>query len=244
MSEQQDKVLQFGSKEISYKLTFQDRKTLGVKVYPDCSVKVIAPDNSTNETIELKLRKKAPWIIKQQTEFLSYHPLTPPKSFVTGETHLYLGQQYRLSIESDFDQKEKGTVKLKNGRIKVYSKDPSPMLRSRYLKKWYRQRAEEWFESLFEVSLDRFKGKNQLPKKPEKLEIQMMSNRWGSCTPGGKIILNPELIKASKASIEYVIVHELCHLIHHNHNRKFFKLQDEVMPDWKKWKERLEMTLK
>ena len=70
-----------------------------------------------------------------------------------------------------------------------------------------------------------------------------MAKRWGSCTPNGKIILNPELIKAPKGSIEYVIIHELCHLIHHNHTKAFYNLQQRMMPDWKKWKERLEYSL-
>ena len=67
-----------------------------------------------------------------------------------------------------------------------------------------------------------------------------MPTRWGSCTPSGKIILNPELIKANRKCIEYVIIHELCHLIHHNHNTNFFKLQTKEMPDWEKWKIKLE----
>lgn len=70
-----------------------------------------------------------------------------------------------------------------------------------------------------------------------------MPTRWGSCTPKGKVILNPELIKAPKGIIEYVIIHELCHLIHHNHTKSLYDLQEKIMPDWKKWKERLETSL-
>ena len=70
-----------------------------------------------------------------------------------------------------------------------------------------------------------------------------MPKRWGSCTPMGKIILNPELIKAPKACIEYVIVHELCHLIYRDHNQKFFDLQTKEMPDWEKWKMKLEKLM-
>jgi len=70
-----------------------------------------------------------------------------------------------------------------------------------------------------------------------------MAKRWGSCTKAGKIILNVELIKAPKGSIEYVIIHELCHLVQHNHTKAFFDLQNIMMPDWKKWKERLEYCL-
>ena len=70
-----------------------------------------------------------------------------------------------------------------------------------------------------------------------------MSKRWGSCTPKGKIILNPELIKTPKKCIEYVIIHELCHLKHANHGSSFYKLQSVFMPDWENWKEKLERQM-
>jgi predicted metal-dependent hydrolase len=70
-----------------------------------------------------------------------------------------------------------------------------------------------------------------------------MKKRWGSCTPNGKVILNVDLIRAPKGCIEYVIIHELCHLIHHSHNKSFYELQDSIMPDWKRWKDRLEHSL-
>ena len=73
--------------------------------------------------------------------------------------------------------------------------------------------------------------------------IREMPTRWGSCTAKGKIILNPELIKAPKVCIEYVIIHELCHLIYHDHTQKFLDLQTTEMPDWEKWKLKLEKLL-
>ncbi|MCB0541156.1 MAG: DUF45 domain-containing protein, partial [Bacteroidetes bacterium] len=104
--------LQYGSSTIEYELSFQERKTLGIKVYPDCTVKVLAPLDSNSDKIESKVKEKARWIIKQQNEFLSYHPLTPPRKFVNGETHLYLGRQYRLKVEIG----DKNEVKLYRGR--------------------------------------------------------------------------------------------------------------------------------
>lgn len=70
-----------------------------------------------------------------------------------------------------------------------------------------------------------------------------MTARCGSCTPNSRIILNPDLSKAPRTCIEYVIIHELCHLVHHNHNGKFLALQAKEMLDWEKWKERLERML-
>lgn len=224
----------FGSREIKYELSYQDRKTLGIRVYPDCKVRVIAPLDITVEKLKTKLREKAPWILKQQLEFLSYHPLTPPRKYVNGETHLYLGRQYKLRIE----RAATNEVKLFRGRIFVLKKDN--ITAKNLLSEWYRDKAIIHFEETLKKILPLFNRYNI--DQPE-LQIRQMSTRWGSCTPKGKVILNPELIKAPKGSIEYVIIHELCHLVYHNHTRAFYDLQETIMPDWKKWKERLETTL-
>lgn len=226
--------LVFGSRVINYELSYQDRKTLGIRVYPDCRVKVIAPYDTTEEKLKTKLREKAPWIIKQQLEFLSYHPSTPARKYVNGETHLYLGRQYKLRIENALTNE----VKLYRGRLLVLKNDTKSA--KHLLFDWYREKASEHFSDTMKKTLPLFARYNI--NQPE-LQIRQMSTRWGSCTPNGKVILNPELIKAPKGSIEYVIIHELCHLIHHNHTRAFYNLQETIMPDWKKWKDRLERTL-
>lgn len=232
----------FGSREINYELSYQDRKTLGIRVYPDCKVKVVAPLDTSQEKLKTKLREKAPWIIKQQLEFLSYHPLTPPRKYINGETHLYLGRQYRLLVKNE-QGSTVNEVKLDRGRMVVYTADVSVEHVSEILNGWYRKKAEEWLTKLLPICQERFPSKYQLSIINCPLSIRYMPTRWGSCTPKGKVILNPELIKAPKGSIEYVIIHELCHLIHHNHTRAFYNLQEIIMPDWKKWKERLETTL-
>lgn len=226
--------LQYGSSTIEYELSFQERKTLGIKVYPDCTVKVLAPLDSNSDKIETKVKEKARWIIKQQNEFLSYHPLTPPRKFINGETHLYLGRQYRLKVEIG----DKNEVKLYRGRLIVTQKPESNT--EQILNDWYRQKAVIHFRETLEKVFPKFtKYKIDFPE----LSIRIMPTRWGSCTPQGKVILNPELIKAPKGSIEYVIVHELCHLIEHNHTSAFYNLQEKMLPDWKKWKEVLEHSL-
>ena len=224
----------FGSKEINYELSYQERKTLGIRVYPDCKVRVIAPNETTEEKLKSKLREKAPWIIKQQLEFLSYHPLTPPRQYVNGETHLYLGRQYKLKI----DNAPHNEVKVYRGRLMLFKKEnASP---ANILAEWYREKAAIHFQDILNKVLPLFK---RYGISTPDLLIRYMPTRWGSCTVKGKVILNPDLVKAPKGSIEYVIIHELCHLVHHNHTRAFYDLQEYIMPDWKKWKERLENTL-
>jgi len=226
--------LKFGSATVTYSLSFKERKTLGIKVFPDCSVHVISPLQASSEEINTKLKERAPWILKQLNEFLSYHPLTPPRKYFAGETHLYLGKQYKLKLEiSDTNQ-----VKLKSGYLIIYHKDDSTP--KEVLNDWYKIKATDYFSKTLGASLSLF---SKYSIKVTTLRVRKMSKRWGSCTTDGKIILNTELIKAPKGSIEYVVIHELCHLVHHNHTKAFYDLQKSIMPDWKKWKERLEQSM-
>lgn len=226
--------LPFGSREIFFRLIYSQRKSLGITVTPDMEVIVKAPHGATLDKVKEKVRKRAPWIIKQQSFFLAFFPKSPPKRFVPGETHLFLGRQYQLK----FAKASKVSVSRKGRNIEVQCKNKKDI--KTILGKWYRVKAKSAFSEIAEPLIQRFKKYNVEPKG---VFIQTMATRWGSCTARGKIILNPELIKAPKACIEYVIIHELCHLVYHNHTQKFLDLQSKEMPGWKKWKAKLEKFL-
>ena len=228
--------LPFGNKAIQFELLYRHRKSLGIKVHPDLRVEVLAPLNAAEEVIFSKLKSKAPWILKQLELFRSYLPKTPTRKYVGGETHLYLGRQYKLKLVCDTPN----AVKAYRGMLWVQANTPTPEVVASMLQEWYKERASIIFHEVLDSVFPLFK-RYELAKP--RLFIRSMSKRWGSCTPGGKIILNTELIKAPKGSIEYVIVHELCHLVYHNHTKQFFDLQTKLMPDWKKWKDRLEYSL-
>lgn len=226
----------FGNNKINFSLKYSNRKTLGIKVLPDATVVVTAPVNSKKPEILKKVKSKAPWILRQQLNFQHYHPFTPPRKYINGETHLYLGRQYKLKIvESCLN-----SIVLYRGQIIInVTKTHSDHI-EKSLKEWYRNKAAKIFSEILNSSFPKFSNyKISFPV----IQIRFMPKRWGSCTPAGKIILNPELIKAPKTSIEYVIIHELCHLVHPNHTNSFLNLQFKMMPDWKKWKNQLEYFL-
>ena len=226
--------IQFGSKEITFSLRYSARKSLGITVTPDMDVIVKAPVDTSIEKIKEKVKKKAAWIIKQQSFFLTFYPKTPERKFVSGETHLYLGRQYRLKVTDG----SKNDVTHRGSYIEITTKDKAKA--NELLRQWYRDKAKEKFGVIAEPLIEKFK---KYKVEPTALYIQDMPTRWGSCTPKGKIILNPELIKAPKHCIEYVIIHELCHLVHRDHTQKFIDLQTKEMPDWEKWKNKLENLL-
>jgi hypothetical protein len=226
--------IRFGSRTIDFRLEYSDRKTLGITVTPEMEVLVKAPLDTSIEKVKDKIRKKAPWIIKQQSFFLSFQPKTPQRKYINGETHLYMGRQYRLKIQIGKEE----SVKLKGKFIEVTAIEKSKA--KTLVKEWYLEHARANFYSIAEPLIERFK---KYEVKPSSVVLRDMPTRWGSCTPKGKIILNPELIKAPKGCIEYVIIHELCHLIHHDHTQKFIDLQTKEMKDWARWKTKLEQLL-
>jgi predicted metal-dependent hydrolase len=226
--------IQFGSKTIKFSLSFSERKSLGISVSPEMEVLVKAPINAPIELIKEKVKRKAPWIIKQQSFFLSFQPKTTARKYISGETHLYLGKQYRLQVKIAKEEsvKRDGNFLIVNAKNKSRAKE--------LILTWYMNNARLKFEKLAKPLVERFK---KYKVEPSSIILRNMSNRWGSCTPKGKIILNPELIKAPKGCIEYVIIHELCHLVHLNHTQKFIDLQTKEMKDWAKWKMKLEQLL-
>lgn len=228
--------LQFGNRTIEFRLYHQERKSMTIRVHPDQTVEVLAPLEADEATVRTKLLKKTPWILKQLDFFSAYKPATPPRRFVNGETHLYLGRQYRLKIVPD----EEDSVKAYRGQLWMHAVNTAPDALKKQLNRWYQEKAALVFNELLEEVLPRF---NRYKIDRPQLSIRFMTKRWGSCTPAGRIILNTELVKAPKGSIEYVIVHELSHLVYYNHAKEFLALQTRMLPDWEKWKAKLEHML-
>jgi predicted metal-dependent hydrolase len=226
--------IQFGNKSIDFRLKYSDRKSLGITVTPEMEVLVTAPTDTSMETVKEKIRKKAPWIIKQQSFFLAFQPKTLKRKFIGGETHLYLGRQYRLQIKIGKEE----SVRLKGKFIEITAREK--IKAKDLLNDWYFQHARIKFHAFAAPLIDKFK---RYKVEPSAIVLRDMPTRWGSCTPKGKIILNPELIKAPKGCIEYVMVHELCHLVHRGHTQKFMDLQTKEMRDWQRWKGKLEKLL-
>ena len=225
--------IQYGRKRIDFQLAYSPRKTLAIDVHPDLSVVVTAPDDADDAAVEQKILKRAAWIIQQQRFFENYLPPVPPRRYVSGESHRYLGRQYRLRVhEGGAD-----AVKMARGQINVYLAAPANTGRVKTLLAiWFRQRAEGVFQKLFDEMAVKAEHHGI---SPHGFEIRRMRNRWGSCTKEGRILLNPHLIIAPKSCIEYVIVHELCHQRQHNHGPAFYRLLQALMPDWEQRRERL-----
>ncbi|NLF75677.1 MAG: M48 family metallopeptidase [Chloroflexi bacterium] len=225
----------YGTTRIDYELTYSARKSLAIHVHPDQRVTVEAPEGSDFAQIEQRLRKRAAWIVKQQRQFASTVYDQPPHEYVSGETHRYLGRQYRLKVLQSATNKE--GCWMSRGRILVYVRDVSDTARVKaLLENWYRKQARRVFQERLDVWFPKLERYGIA--YPE-VVIRRMKSRWGSCTGAGKITLNLKLIQMPKECIDYIIVHELCHLKEHHHGKAFYALLDRVMPDWRERRHKL-----
>lgn len=226
--------IQYGATVIEYDIEFAQRKTLSICVNPDSTVCLKAPINATLEQIQQKVHKRASWILKQKRFFESFGTSTTKRQYISGESHLYLGRQYMLRVK----ESNVNAVHYQNNIIEIecrHKKDAGILLQT-----WYRQRANVKFQEYAQPIIEQF---SIYGVRPQSLSIKKMDKRWGYCTIDGHITLNPRLICAPRCCIEYVITHELCHLIYRSHNKDFYTLLSKEMPHWEKWKAKLERML-
>ena len=236
-TETQRTVVEYGGQRIPVLLKFEERKRLSISVHPDGSVTALAPVGRPLSQVLSHLKRRGSWIAKQRRHFRAYHPLPEEKRFVSGETHLYLGRQYRLKV----GRGTKMEVKLIGRYLNVFlplSPDPASVCSA--LDEWYRAHAEPIYWDRIERCLE---AAPSLRLANPTVRIRHMKRRWGSCSKAGIITLSSELIKTPLHCIEYVIMHELCHLRVHDHSPAFFRLLSRCMPDWERRKARLDSVV-
>lgn len=229
-------MIEYGRETIRYEVRFlPTRRTLGIEVHPDQRVVIRAPVGCTEDVIADRVRKRASWISRQIADFRRYSPRTPQRQYVSGETHLYLGRQYRLKVGAG----ETASVRMTRGQLCVTMPGiPDPERVKTMLHRWYLDHARRVFSEVLDQCLIRFKGHPR-----PRLIVRAMQSRWGSLSQTGSMTLNVNLVRAPRACIEYVVTHELCHLRHRDHDASFFNLLGRVMPDWEQRKQKLETAL-
>ena len=221
-------------------------RTIIIKVYPDQRVVATAPIDASDEMIHDAMMKRARWIWQSLQDFAKQKDHVLIKRYVSGETHFYLGRRYVLKviINSEADDTINRTVKLSRGKLNVelsqidseLGSEERAALVTSLVNEWYKNRAEL-------ISRERIKAlmhKASWVKNSPSFKLIVMKKQWGSCSTKGNLILNPHLVKAPKECIDYVILHELCHIAEHNHSEQFWRLLTQVMPNWKEVKARLD----
>ena len=204
-----------------------------IHVYPNGLVEVETPHGATLDEAKTALLKRARWVTRHLAEIEQRRAEVLRREYVSGETVFYLGRRYTLKvIPSDHEQH----VKLLRGQVRVTTADRSPARIRTLLTRWYRDRAEQVFARRLNAVSESLPWVHQAPP----FALRQMKTQWGSCSPSGTILLNPHLIKTPTRCIDYVILHELCHLEEHNHSTRFYRLLKRAIPDWERIKVELD----
>lgn len=226
----------YGDELISFERVKRPQATgkVLIKVHPDCRVVASVPEGTNCEDLLSAVKKRGRWIYEQLRDFRTQLKFTTPRQYISGESHYYLGKQYLLKV-IEAPEKTQG-VKLLRGKLEVSVRTKSKEKVKELLTEWYKRRAKETFAKRLDAVLEQALWVNERPP----LRILTMQTQWGSCSPNGRITLNPHLVKAPRECIDYVILHELCHIAEHNHSERFYRLMSQVMPNWEKTKAQLD----
>jgi predicted metal-dependent hydrolase len=230
--------IQWGDRCAIAKLQRTHRRVLRVEVKPSGDIVVFAPAGERLAAVESRVRRKSPWIFRELDRIECGPTGTPPRHFLSGETHLLLGKPYRLAIEPS----QEPVVRIEGDRLLIFTHHVDDGTEcSRLLARFYSLKAKSIFPERLDAMAPPFVRKGMA--KPS-LIIRTMSMRWGSFTASGRVLLNVDLVRASPALIDYVICHELAHGFFPDHGKGWRDLISTVMPDWEARKERLEAFLK
>ena len=219
--------------DVRINISWKRIKHLYIRIHPpDGRVEVSAPERMETTKVRACVMQRLNWIKAKQAVFPAVDPALLSTCYETGEMHPYLGRQYHMQVQ------------IKNGRSDVkiagetlFLSCPSqtdPAGKKAILGKWYRQQLQLLIPQLLQT------WEPIIGVKAAEWRLKRMKTRWGSCNTGAhRIWLNSELIKKPAICIEYVLVHELVHLLERSHNPRFYRLMDSFLPDWRLRKKRL-----
>lgn len=212
----------------------KDIKNLHLGVYPpNGRVRVAAPLRVRDDAVRLAIVGKLGWIKKQQAKFAA-QPRQSKRDMVSGESHYFLGRRFRLRV---VEHRTLGTVVLRSrGVLELRVRpDTDAKGRERVLQHWYRQQ----LRTLVPPLLTRWEA--TIGVEAAAWRIKRMKTKWGACTTGARRIwFNLELAKKPVQCLEYIVVHELVHLIERHHNDRFIALMDRHLPRWRQYRHQLD----
>ena len=215
--------------EVSHRPTITRR--IHLEVSDEGELRVVAPRRMSRRAIQKTLQLRAQHVVRyllraraQQQDLADYR-------YVSGEMHLFMGQRYPLEILEQ--QGKRGKAELADGKIRIIVLESNRDRVKSRLENWYRRQAQLHFaqQLTFYSKAVPWTGGQAPP-----MRLRKMKRTWGSCSSKGVITLNPHLVKAPHQCIDYVIVHEICHLREHNHSKAFYRLQEQVYPGWREAK--------
>jgi predicted metal-dependent hydrolase len=229
-------LFKYGHEEVEYSVVENARLISRVRIHvsPAGSVEVERPPGVAPAEVQRAVQKRSRWISRQVKAAKARKEHVLPRRYISGECHFYLGRRHKLIVREA--TRAASEVRLWRGRIEVSLPVADPVAVRRRMRDWYRERANSYFARKLPELCARFERVERAPD----FQLLAMKNQWGSCSPAGRVSLNPALIKAPAHCVEYVLLHELCHLIEHNHSKRFYALLERQCPSWRTWKRDLD----
>ena len=222
----------YDTQEIAFVIEKSKRKSLSIAIQPDGNLLVKAPFFMTDAEIVKWVKTKTGWIIRQRAKIQEQWQQNPPKQYVTGEKFLYLGEEYELEVR--LSEGRAGMAGIADDKIIVFAKTADSTEVQKILVNWYDKQAKAVISKRVRYFAER------MGESYGKITIKNQQKRWGSCSSARNLNFNRRLIMAPQEVLDYVVVHELCHLRQMNHSKEFWQEVEMVLPDYKMHKKRLE----
>lgn len=218
--------------DIALDVVRKDIKNVHLSVHPPTGrVRISAPSRMSLDTIRVFAISKLNWIKKQQNKIREQERETP-REYLDRESHYVWGKRYLLSVT---ERDRPPTVTLTHSRLILAVREGTTRAaRAAIVAQWYRQQIKAVVPELVA------KWERTLGVNVTRFFVRQMKTRWGSCNPRKRTMrLNTELAKKPRECLEYVVVHEMAHLLEATHNARFIALMDRVMPNWQSCRQRL-----
>ena len=210
---------------LNYKIIFSNRRSISIILHPVKGITVRAPYRTSLKTIEKFVFQKAGWIQKTLDKYKSAKNLNEDKRFMAKT--ILKGREYELKV-TPYVQDH---ITLNDNIIEIgISNENDPHLIRSKLNRWYMNKAREIIPGRIIEIINKY---DEYAFVPTAIRIRKMKSRWGSCNSKGRVTINSELVKVNAALIDYVIIHELCHLKFHNHGSEFYRMLQSLVPDYK-----------
>jgi hypothetical protein len=214
-------------RDIEYSLKRSKRKTGSIYVERDGSVSVRVPEDLTDAQVEALIEGKRAWIYRNLAEWRALNAERMERDYVNGEGFLYLGRSYRLKLVDDQDE----PLKLKDGYFCLRRDRSQPEQADRAFKDFYREKGKRWIAE----RLDRYK--RQMDVEQKSMRVMELGNRWASCSPKEQLNFHWKCMMAPARMLDYILIHELAHLLHPNHTPEFWREIEKLMPDYQERKD-------
>lgn len=233
----------YGDDKLSYQLNYiadsSAKSQIKIHILPEGMVRVDAPEHTPSKTIKDVVRKRAAWIVENLTTSQKHSDDVLEREYISGESCFYLGRRHVLKVLPVTDlplEQQAEKAKLLRGRIALYTTNRRATRVKKILYVWYRQRALAVFKKQLAKWVETLPWLDHAPP----FTVSLMDKQWGSCSAAGELSLNIHLVKAPSPCIEYIILHELCHLQQKNHSPAFYRLLDNHLPHWQGLRQQLD----